>query len=194
MAIYDDDGTATREIGKLYDNDRTTTYQIGKAYDNDGTNSYLIYSAEDYLLQNGVVQSLAGGFTHYAQQYNSALTYQNGYMELRNTNSGSYSLVRSNNQIPWGNYSKLYIQMAKTEIPYTDCRIALDKNGTSNIYRWMTSQDNNTMSLFTTYWTPNWPENTIITIDISNISTSGWFMFGLTGNVGWWRMKNIWVE
>ena len=84
--------------------------------------------------------------------------------------------------------------MAKTEIPYTDCRIALDKNGTSNIYRWMTSQDNNTMSLFTTYWTPNWPENTIITIDISNISTSGWFMFGLTGNVGWWRMKNIWVE
>lgn len=152
------------------------------------------WKAEEYLLQNGVVQSLAGGFTHYAQQYNSALTYQNGYMELRNTNSGSYSLVRSNNQIPWGNYSKLYIQMAKTEIPYTDCRIALDKNGTSNIYRWMTSQDNNTMSLFTTYWTPNWPEDTIITIDVSGVSTSGWLMFGMTGNVGWWRMKNIWVE
>ena len=152
------------------------------------------WKAEEYLLQNGVVQSLAGGFTHYAQQYNSALTYQNGYMELRNTNSGSYSLVRSNNQIPWGNYSKLYIQMAKTEIPYTDCRIALDKNGTSNIYRWMTSQDNNTMSLFTTYWTPNWPEDTIITIDVSGVYTSGWLMFGMTGNVGWWRMKNIWVE
>lgn len=152
------------------------------------------WKAEEYLLQNGVVQSLAGGFTHYAQQYNSALTYQNGYMELRNTNSGSYSLVRSNNQIPWGNYSKLYIQMAKTEIPYTDCRIALDKNGTSNIYRWMTSQDNNTMSLFTTYWTPNWPEDTIITIDVSGVSTSGWLMFGMTGNVGWWRIKNIWVE
>ena len=50
------------------------------------------------------------------------------------------------------------------------------------------------MSLFTTYWTPNWPEDTIITIDVSGVSTSGWLMFGMTGNVGWWRMKNIWVE
>ena len=46
MAIYDDDGTATRENGKLYDNDGTTSYQIGKAYDNDGTSNHLIYSAE----------------------------------------------------------------------------------------------------------------------------------------------------
>lgn len=194
MAMYDWNGTVGTELGKAYDWDGTTAHDLGYGYDWDGTTGHLIYSAEDYLLQNGVVQSLAGGFTHYAQQYNSALTYQNGYMELRNTNSGSYSLVRSNNQIPWGNYSKLYIQMAKTEIPYTDCRIALDKNGTSNINRWMTSQDNNTMSLFTTYWAPNWPEDTIITIDISGVYTSGWFMFGLTGNVGSWRMKNIWVE
>ena len=47
MAIYDNDGTSTREIGKLYDNDGTTSYQIGKAYDNDGTSNHLIYSAEE---------------------------------------------------------------------------------------------------------------------------------------------------
>lgn len=46
MAIYDNDGTSDREIGKLYDNNGTSNFQIGKIYDNDGTTSYLIYSAE----------------------------------------------------------------------------------------------------------------------------------------------------
>lgn len=59
MAIYDNDGTTSYEIGKVYDNDGTTNYQIGKVYDNNGTINSLIYNAEflavkDNTLQNGV--------------------------------------------------------------------------------------------------------------------------------------------
>ena len=43
MAIYENDGTANYEIGKLYDNDGTTSYQIGKVYDNNGTTNSLLY-------------------------------------------------------------------------------------------------------------------------------------------------------
>lgn len=46
MPIYDNDGTANYQIGKLYDSDGTNKYQIGKVYDNDGTTNSLIYSAE----------------------------------------------------------------------------------------------------------------------------------------------------
>ena len=44
MAIYDNDGTANFEIGKLFDNDSLSNQQIGKVYDFDGTASHLIYS------------------------------------------------------------------------------------------------------------------------------------------------------
>lgn len=53
MAIYDNDGTATREIGKLYDNDGTSNHQIGKAYDNNGSANSLIYSAEEVIIGSG---------------------------------------------------------------------------------------------------------------------------------------------
>lgn len=43
--IYDWDGTANNEIGKLYDWDGTTNNQIGKVWDNDGTTNNLIYTA-----------------------------------------------------------------------------------------------------------------------------------------------------
>lgn len=45
MAVYDNNGTANAEIGKLYDDDGTTNYQIGKVYDNDGTTDSLIYTS-----------------------------------------------------------------------------------------------------------------------------------------------------
>lgn len=54
MAIYDDDGTTCREIGKIYDNNGPTTSQIDKVYDVDGTNNWLVYSAvPDYLYNAG---------------------------------------------------------------------------------------------------------------------------------------------
>lgn len=45
MAIYDNDGTTSYQIGKVYDNDGTSSHQIGKLYDHDGTSNYLVYTA-----------------------------------------------------------------------------------------------------------------------------------------------------
>ena len=45
MAIYDNNGTANTENGKVYDNNGTTNSQIGKVYDNNGTTNSLLYSA-----------------------------------------------------------------------------------------------------------------------------------------------------
>ena len=50
MAIYDNDGTTSREIGKLYDSNDSVSSQIGKVYDNDGTTSRLIYNAESVVI------------------------------------------------------------------------------------------------------------------------------------------------
>ena len=47
MPMYDWNGTASSELGKVYDWDGTTSYQLGKGYDWDGTANNLIYSAEE---------------------------------------------------------------------------------------------------------------------------------------------------
>lgn len=60
MAIYDNNGTTSYEIGKIYDDDGTTNNQIGKAYDNDGTSNHLIYSAEEQHSLSVSVQQGAG--------------------------------------------------------------------------------------------------------------------------------------
>lgn len=62
MPIYDNDGTTNYQIGKVYDNDGATNYQIGKVYDNDGTTNSLIYTAEENVLQYGVMNNW-GGYT-----------------------------------------------------------------------------------------------------------------------------------
>jgi len=54
MPIQDWDGSASHEIGKVYDYDGTTIHPIGKVHDYDGTTSSLIYSAESWLLKEGV--------------------------------------------------------------------------------------------------------------------------------------------
>ena len=50
MAIFDNDGTALCEEGKMYDSDGTADFQIGKIYDNNGTADSLIYNSETVLL------------------------------------------------------------------------------------------------------------------------------------------------
>lgn len=75
MAIYDNDGTSTREIGKLYDNDYTNTYQIGKVYDNDGTNTWLVYSAETEYFNGGAkVAYTTYNYYHNGESYAAILT------------------------------------------------------------------------------------------------------------------------
>ena len=45
MAVYDYNGTAAAEIGKVYDNDGTAAVQIGEIYDSDGTAAMVLYTA-----------------------------------------------------------------------------------------------------------------------------------------------------
>ena len=50
MPIYDNNGSASNQIGLLYDNNGTTSSQIGKVYDNNGTTDSLIYEIVDPLI------------------------------------------------------------------------------------------------------------------------------------------------
>ncbi len=111
MAIYDDDGTATREIGKLYDNDGTTTYQIGKAYDNDGTNSYLVYSAEEIILNNNdYATAITGGYVG-GNKPNGA--YQDGLLVNTGVELPVTAYIQktmwTNNKIDLTGYSKMTV-------------------------------------------------------------------------------------
>lgn len=180
----------SNQIGKLY----VGSNQIGKAY----KGSTLIYTAEEYLLQNGVAQTLAGGFTHYAQQYSSELTYPSGYMQLKNNNSGSYSRVDSNNEIDWSKYSMLKVQMGATTVPtYSTFVIAIAK-GTIDSGTYISSISSSNRSLYKSYNDPSasitWAEDYILSFDVSSITTAGKFMIGMIHNVGTWKIKNIWVE
>lgn len=61
MAIYDNDGTTSREIGKLYDHNGLISSQIDKVYDYNGTTSSLIYQSiiDNWMFQNGVWNPVA---------------------------------------------------------------------------------------------------------------------------------------
>ena len=82
MAIYDNDGTANYEIGKLYDNDGTANHQIGAVYDFDGTANALIYNAETVLYNGGMVS------TFEPRTYVSNSTYVYAYTDNNGDNLG----------------------------------------------------------------------------------------------------------
>lgn len=71
MAIYDNDGTANYEIGKLYDNDGTANHQIGAVYDFDGTANFLIYTAEQTV---ELLKRSADGTVNTAVWWNSPVS------------------------------------------------------------------------------------------------------------------------
>ncbi|MEG2678282.1 MAG: hypothetical protein RR933_09180 [Oscillospiraceae bacterium] len=73
MAIYDFDGTASRELGKLYDNDGTTSRKIGKVFDSDGAANKVIYKDELLLYDNGnqCISATGGWHAHWTYGYYS---------------------------------------------------------------------------------------------------------------------------
>ena len=87
MPIYDNDGTANHEIGKLYDNNGSANAQIGKVYDNNGTTNSLIYQSDIIVLNGGTYYVDSGtmggsppvtsGSTRIAMNFNG-----NGYNTL----------------------------------------------------------------------------------------------------------------
>lgn len=99
MPIYDYDGTANNEIGRVYDNDGTANHQIGKVYDNDGTANSLIYSADGNVFPD---MAWTGGGANDGTVTSSSLTVElpagQGY-----TNSKCYT----SSKVDLTNYSKL---------------------------------------------------------------------------------------
>ena len=65
MAIWDNNGTTTYEIGKMWDNNGTTTYQIDKVYDNNGTTNTLVFEDDPYTYRERVFTKSTSGSDPY---------------------------------------------------------------------------------------------------------------------------------
>lgn len=73
MAIYDNDGTASREIGKLYDHNGSANTQIGKVYDHNGSANSLIYTSAlpTTLMTGSSVAAEVGGWVQSTEIWES---------------------------------------------------------------------------------------------------------------------------
>lgn len=152
-----------------------------------------ICKAANYLLEGGVVQSLAGGFTLRKQQYNSELSFPSGYMLIKPTNSGTVSRTDSTNKINWANYNKLCVKLGASDLRYSTVHfmIGLDKTIPDG---WWPGNDSNYVSFYREYAYPVWSAGTVLEFDISNVTNSGILMIGTKENVGDLYIADIWVE
>ena len=197
MPIQDWNGTTASGIKKVQDWDGTTAHQIGKVYDDDGTASHLIYSAEEYILQNGKVGTLGGGFTLTKQQYESewTLNYNSeGCAYYCNTNGGSVSRVDTNNTIDWSKYSKLCIDLVgRNNDVYNTLYVTVAK-GSPSTGIWLPNSDTNVTQKQTNIAFSSITTRKTVTIDISSITTAGKLMLGINDISPWVKIYNIWVE
>lgn len=99
MPIYDYDGTANNEIGRVYDNDGTANHQIGKVYDNDGTANSLIYSADGNVFPD---MAWTGGGAN-----DGTVTTSSLQVILPEGSSKTNSSCRTASKVDLTNYSKL---------------------------------------------------------------------------------------
>lgn len=109
MAIYDDNGTAKTEIGKVYDNDGTTGYQIGKVYDSDGTTNSLIYQA-NYVVVDSATGEANGSWTKVTyNDVTSSFSLTNKALILKGAAGGDYYYVINKTPINASEYTKAYV-------------------------------------------------------------------------------------
>lgn len=109
MPIYDNDGTTSREIGKLYDYNGTTSSQTKEVYDFDGTTSRLIYKdAPDYLFNWGDNTEITGGWSVKNKSVNgdgngyvnaSSLQIWNGSKLAGMNNSNQWTYIHTNKMV-----------------------------------------------------------------------------------------------
>lgn len=182
MPIYDHNGTTNSEIGKIYDHDGTTNYQIGKIYDYDGTTERLIYSAEEYLVKAGVVDSnLVGSISAgtYASQYGS-VTSNSGYIRLNISTSGTFPFYNGKT-INLSSYKTCYIKFrtkGSTQgwqtSPYQAIRMGFSstKKTDCNHYDIISNSSN-----FVASYTGASTSAKTISFDISSLSGSYYLLF-----------------
>lgn len=104
MAIYDNDGTTSREIGNVYDNNGSVNSRIGKVYDNDGTTNTEIYSYEVLLFPGS--DPYSGGWSANFSGPNGT-SVSASVLSARATTSYTNGKVYSTQQIDVTNLSSL---------------------------------------------------------------------------------------
>lgn len=201
MAIYDNDGTANYEIGKLYDNDGTANHQIGKVYDFDGTVNSLIYTGTpEYLYKDGDQctsdtggwQVATGGIYWYwgniAEDNNDiwdeshtsrSATFADSYVEL--TTAGSYTgtVIKTNNLIDCSGISRLTFSFNVTQYPgayttaYQSVHCSVVDDGATPVYEKSAG------------WAMNASGNQTLTLDVSGLNGSYYIYFGLASGNGY---------
>lgn len=123
MAVYDNNGTANAEIGKLYDDDGTTNYQIGKVYDNNGTTDSLIYQNEEILYNAGnectaITGGWSGAATTGGSFHTGTISAGKGSSSLNITfsqdNDNICYTFYTNNTVNLTGYDKLCFQVTTT--------------------------------------------------------------------------------
>ena len=122
MPIYDNDGTANREIGKLYDNNGSANTQIGKVYDNNGNVNSLVYQYAAEKKQEIYNTSTKGGWwSHFGTgEANGMFRYYIG--------NGIY-------RSPW-------IDLTNYKTVKINLFVQLPNGGTVTVYFGITSQAN----------------------------------------------------
>lgn len=123
MPIYDNDGTASTQIGKVYDNDGTASYQIGKIWDNDGTASTLVYTAEQMVLNGSTAADFTGVWNASAWNGSSWSWVTGTIPGTANSVGGTNGNVRATAYIA---ASSIYIHTNHSTVGYSGGQIESD--------------------------------------------------------------------
>lgn len=186
MAIYDNDGTASYEIGKLYDNDGITDYQIGKVYDNDGTADSLIYTSEFELFNRQYGARVSFTYDSEARAWCSRQGSAGSYYIYQASDYvyDTNGTARTTNKIDVSNYSKI---RCKGKI------ISSSANGSAEAALGLASNGGNTWDIITTaiVWA-NGIGDFDLTSDISNVS--GKYYVAVAATCGHCQFYEIWLE
>lgn len=141
MPIYDNDGTANHEIGKLYDYNGSANTQIGKVYDNNGTTNSLIYSAEVYGWNGGNT-----GYTVNPRTYNEGYAYTSTFQVGSNPTSHSRAAALAWVNLDFTGFSTLTITYSYYNWYYAGGRVGYGTNFSTFA---MNQSDSYYSSLFT---------------------------------------------
>lgn len=162
MAIYDNNGTTSHEIGAFYDNDGTSSFQIDKAYEYDGTAHYLIYSAEEQYFPGTTPSrySPGGAGSYTANSTNWSCSISNG------TNVNSVT-----------SYLKINMSNIKT--------LTITGSSTWHGGVWLSNQsqfDSKQQQLYNPYYIFYAPDSSAYVQKANNFSSVTWDMSSYSGN------------
>lgn len=174
--------TSATQVKKRYAMIGSTATQVKKRYAMVGNTATLVYSAEEYLVQAGVINSgLAGSISAgtYASQYGT-VSSNSGYVRLNISTSGTFPFYNSK-AINLTNYKTCYIKFktkgssqAWQSSPYQAIRMGFSSSKITDCshYNIITSNWN-----FSASYTGASTSAKTISFDISGLSGNYYLLF-----------------